>query len=142
MAIYENCDSIQSPILCFNSNDPADNHFDISGFCLMTNHTYFIRVWSMGDDSTTEGTLRMGIYINRPKERILWWETFDGGIEINGWTTYGTCAVADSVRGFEYLPQGIIDKGAYAASGYGITGVSFCDGAVGVDSDFNDNGGV
>ena len=141
MALYESCDSIQSPLLCFNSNDPADNHFEISGFCLESNHTYFIRVWSMDGDSSTEGTLRIGVYINRPKERILWWETFDGGIENNGWITYGTCSILDSSHNafFSYLPDGIIDNGAYAVPGQAIHGVSFCDGAVGVDSDFNDN---
>ncbi|MEO6132259.1 MAG: hypothetical protein ABIQ02_10455, partial [Saprospiraceae bacterium] len=142
LAFYEGCGAGEIPIKCFSSTVPEDNHFDISGICLIPNHTYILRVWSTGNTAATEGTLRVGIYPNSKVETSLWWETFGGGIEANGWTTSGTCAVADSTRGFQYLPDNLIDKGAYAGAGYAVGGASYCDGSVGVDSDFNDNAGI
>lgn len=92
----------------------------------------------------TEGTLRVGVYPNPKADLSLYWETFGGGIEANGWTTEGTCSVADSNgnAGWKYLPDGLLDKGAYIFAGAGISSPTLCDGAVGVDSDYDDNGGV
>nr|MDQ3017413.1 hypothetical protein [Bacteroidota bacterium] len=144
MALYDSCDPNAIASHCFSSTVPEDDRFNVSGLCILEDHTYYLRVWSTGGDATTEGTLRVGVYPNGDVEPSLWWETFGGGLEVNGWTTSGTCAVADSNEnaGFKYLPQGFIDDGAYAAVGYKISGATYCDGAVGVDSDFNDNGGV
>ncbi|MEO6130505.1 MAG: hypothetical protein ABIQ02_01565, partial [Saprospiraceae bacterium] len=142
MAMYESCDSNAIAIKCFTSTLPIDNYIDISGVCLLASHTYVVRVWSTGSTTATEGTLRVGVFPNEKVEPSLWWETFGGGIEVNGWSTSGTCAVADSMKGFQYLPDNLIDKGAYEAQGYAVSGASFCDGSVGVDSDFNDNGGI
>jgi hypothetical protein len=144
MALYESCAPSEVPTHCFSSTVPEDDRFTISGLCLLEGHTYILRVWSTGGDATTEGTLRVGVYPNTKVEKSLWWETFGGGLAANGWTTEGTCNVADSNANanFLYLPDGLIDKGAYAAPGYRVTGPSYCDGAVGVDSDFNDNNGI
>ena len=142
MALYESCDPAAVASHCFSSTVPEDNKFEISGLCGLANHTYILRVWSTGSTPATEGTLRVGVFPNDDIEKSLWWETFGGGIEANGWSTSGTCAVADSTKGFVYLPDNIIDKGAYAAAGYAVTGPTFCDGSVGVDSDFNDNAGI
>ncbi len=142
MALYESCDPGEIASNCFSSNVPEDNRFEVSGLCLMTNHTYILRVWSTGGEATTEGTLRIGIYPGRPIEPSLWWETFGGGLEINGWTSSGTCdnGEADTNSVFIYLPECLIDMGTYAQPGYRVSGASFCNGAVGVDSDFNDSG--
>lgn len=145
MALYASCAPGEIASHCFSSTVPEDDRFEVSGLCLLTNHTYYLRVWSTGDSlAGTEGTVRIGVYPNDSVETSLWWETFAGGLEANGWTTTGTCAVADSNENaaFVYLPEGLIDQGAYAAPGYRVSGASYCDGAVGVDSDFNDNGGV
>ncbi|MBK9981504.1 MAG: T9SS type A sorting domain-containing protein [Saprospiraceae bacterium] len=142
MALYESCGANEVASHCFSSTVPEDNNFQISGLCGLASHTYILRVWSTGNTTATEGTLRVGVFPNGKVEPSLWWETFGGGIEANGWTTSGTCAVADSTKGFQYLPDCLIDKGAYAAAGYAVSGPTFCDGAVGVDSDFNDNAGI
>lgn len=144
MALYESCDPTATASHCFSAavDDPTQNNFTISGLCLLASHTYILRVWSSGADVTTEGTVRIGVFPNGKVEPSLYWETFGGGIEANGWSTSGTCAVADSTKGFVYLPDNLIDQGAYAAVGYAVTGPSFCDGSVGVDSDFNDNAGI
>lgn len=144
MALYESCDSLEKTSLCFSSyfTPKKNDRFEISGQCLLANHTYFLRVWSAGSTTGTEGTLRVGIYPGAKVEPFLWWETFGGGLEVNGWTTYGTCNVGpDSIAVFVYLPDCRIDRGAYAAMGYAVSGPSFCDGAVGVDSDYNDTYG-
>lgn len=142
MALYASCDPGEVASHCFSSTVPEDNSFSISGLCGLPNHTYILRVWSTGNTTATEGTLRVGVFPNNKVETSLWWETFGGGIEANGWTTSGTCAVADSTKGWQYLPDNLLDKGAYAGAGYGVSGATFCDGSVGVDSDFNDNAGI
>ncbi len=144
MALYESCDSSAVATHCFSSDDPDKDRFEVSGLCLLTDHTYYLRVWSTGGDATTEGTLRIGVYSNDEVEAYLWWETFGGGVEINGWTTYGTCANPGSNHNafFKYLAEGYIDSGYFAAPGYRISSFSVCDGAVGVDSDYNDNNGT
>src|SRR4030095_11238383 len=146
MALYESCDPGAVPSHCFSSaiDDPGQNRFIISGRCLLTNHTYILRVWSSGGDATTEGTVRIGVFPNSSAEAFLWWETFGGGLEANGWTTEGSCAAGtpDTNAVWHYLPEGLIDMGAYAQPGYRVTGLSYCDGAVGVDSDWNDNAGI
>ncbi len=144
MALYASCAPGEVSSHCFSSTVPEDDRFAISGLCLLTNHTYILRVWSTGGDATTEGTLRIGVYPNGGVEPSLFWETFAGGLEVNGWTTSGTCAAGDPDTNavFKYLPEGLIDMGAYAQPGYRVTGATYCDGAVGVDSDFNDNAGV
>ncbi len=142
MALYESCDPGAIPSHCFSSTVPEDNHFTLSGLCTLASHEYILRVWSTGNTVATEGTLRVGVYPNDKVEPSLYWETFGAGIEGSGWSTSGTCAVADSMKGFEYHADCLFDKGAYAAPGYAVSGPTFCDGAVGVDSDFNDNAGI
>jgi hypothetical protein len=100
-----------------------------------------VRIWSGGTD--IPGTFRIGAYGGSNTDVVLWEETFGNGMA--GWTTFGTCGGnADSNANalFRYYPDGVIDMGAYANPGVGILGPSYCDGAVGVDSDFDDNGGV
>ena len=143
-ALYASCDPGEIASHCYSSTVPEDDGFAISGLCVLANHTYYLRVWSTGGDATTEGTLRVGVFPNTSIEPSLWWETFAGGLEANGWTSSGTCAVTDSNENavFKYLPEGLIDEGAYAQPGYRIAGATYCDGAVGVDSDYNDNLGT
>ena len=144
MAIYEGCDAGETPLACFSSDVPEDNRIELAGACLLPGQEYVVRVWSTGADATTEGTFRVAAFANGTADQSLWWETFAGGIEANGWFTEGTCAVADSNvnAGFEYLPTGLLDRGAYIFAGAAINSPTLCDGAVGVDSDYDDNGGV
>jgi len=144
MAIYNSCDVNEAPIACFSSDDPTMDRIELSGFCTEPNEDYYIRVWSTGATPDTEGTFEVGAYANETSVNPLWWETFEGGLEANGWTTEGTCAVADSNgnAGFKFLPDGLLDQGAYIFAGAGISSPSLCDGAVGVDSDYDDNFGV
>ena len=144
MAIYDNCDTATAALRCFSSDDPAENSFEFPDVCIQADHEYFVRIWSTGSDTSTEGTFRVGVFNTAPGEPYLWWETFGGGLEANGWTTEGMCANPDSNAnaGWKYLPDGRIDKGAYIFAGAAINSTSLCDGAVGVDSDFNDNRGV
>ena len=144
MAIYESCDAAETPLRCFSSDVPEDNSIELPGACIQADHEYVVRVWSTGADATTEGTFSVGVFANTAADASLWWETFAGGIEANGWTTEGECAVLDSNAnaGWKYLPDGLLDKGAYIFAGAGINSPTLCDGAVGVDSDYDDNGGV
>lgn len=144
MAVYQSCGMDETPIACFSSDVPEDDRVELPGACLVPGEDYYVRVWSTGADATTEGTLRVGVYANETTAASLWWETFAGGIEANGWTTEGTCSVADSNgnAGFKFLPTGLLDGGAYIFAGAAISSPTLCDGAVGVDSDFDDNGGI
>ena len=143
MALYEGCDSTSAPVSCFNSGESKENFFEISPDCLIPDYTYLVRLWSVGN-SGYEGTFRMGVFGKKPRTPILWTETFDGGIESNGWFTSGMCARPDSNHnaGFRYLPDGVIDNGAFIFAGAAIASPSVCDGAVGVDSDYNDTYGL
>lgn len=144
MALYNSCDAGEAPLACFSSDVPEDNNITLSGACLQAGEDYYVRVWSTGNTAATEGTFRVGVFANGAADQSLWWETFAGGIEANGWSTEGTCAVADSNAnaGFEYLPTGLLDRGAYIFAGAAINSPTLCDGAVGVDADYDDNGGV
>ncbi len=144
MAIYESCDITETPLRCFSSDVPEDNSIELPGACILADHQYVVRIWSTGADATTEGTFSVGAFANTTTDASLWWETFAGGLEANGWTTEGSCAVADSNvnSGWKYLPEGLLDKGAYLFVGAAINSPTLCDGAVGVDSDYDDNGGI
>src|SRR5688572_26839126 len=139
MALYESCDSTETALGCFSSDLPEDNDLILPGACLQAGDTYFVRVWSTGADALTEGTFRIGVFTNTKADASLFWETFAGGIEANGWSTTGTCNVADSNANARWkcLPNGLLDMGAYIFAGAGINSMTHCDGAVGVDSDFN-----
>src|SRR5688500_8991100 len=144
MALYESCATDETALACFSSDLPEDNTIAIPPACLLPGHTYVVRIWSTGADATTEGTLKVGAFANTTADASLYWETFAGGIEANGWSTTGTCNIADSNAnaGWKYLPDGLIDMGAYIFAGAAINSATLCDGAVGVDSDFNDNAGI
>jgi len=144
MAVYAGCTADEPLVACYVTDDPELNRTELASACLLGDQEYLIRIWSGGADPSTEGTFRIGVFINTTAEPYLWWETFGGGLEANGWTTEGSCAVADSNAnaGWKYLPDGLIDKGAYIFRGAGINSSTLCDGAVGVDSDYNDNGGI
>lgn len=144
MAIYESCGVGETPLRCFSSEDPAENNLVLPAECLIAGHEYVVRMWSTGNTPATEGTFRMAVFGHTNNTTILWYETFGGGIEANGWTTEGTCAVADSNHnaGWTYRPDGLVDQGAYIFAGAAINSPTLCDGAVGVDSDYLDNGGI
>jgi hypothetical protein len=143
MALYSSCAIGETPLACFSATTPDQDRIVLENVCGLANHEYVIRVWSTGASAATEGTLRVGVYPFAPKDNVLWEETFGGGITANGWTTEGSCAVGDSNinAGWKYLPDGLLDKGAFIFAGAGISSPTLCDGAVGVDSDFLDNGG-
>jgi len=144
MAIYESCGADETSLRCFSSDLPEDNSIELPGACILADQEYVVRIWSTGADATTEGTFSVGAFANANADVSLWWETFAGGIEANGWTTEGSCSVADSNvnAGWKYLPTGLLDGGAYIFAGAGINSPTLCDGAVGVDSDFDDTGGI
>jgi len=143
-AVYAGCGSNEPIVRCQVTDDPTLNTLQVASGCLMPDTEYKVRVWSGGADATTEGTFKLGIFAASPATPALWVETFAGGIEANGWTTEGTCGVPDSSAangGFQYLPTGNLTRGAWSGPSYFITSETICDGAVGIDSDFNDNGG-
>ena len=144
MAVYESCDLDASVIACYVTDLPELNKTELNGACIDADREYVVRIWSGGADATTEGTFRIAVFGNTSAQPTLYWESFEGGIEANGWTTEGTCATADSNvnAGWKYLPDGLIDKGAYIFAGAGISSPTLCDGAVGVDSDYDDNAGI
>lgn len=144
MALYESCGADETALACFSSDLPEDDRIDMTGACLVPGEDYFVRIWSTGNESDTEGTFKVGVFANTEADQSLWWETFNDGIEANGWTTTGECDNPDSNAnaGFKYLPDGLIDMGAYIFAGAAINSPTLCDGAVGVDSDFNDNAGI
>lgn len=144
MALYSDCNPTVDPLRCFSSDDPEVNELEVPVLCLLADHTYYVRIWAADTTTVSEGTFKVGVFSNSEATQPLWYESFNGGIEANGWTTEGSCAVADSNinAGWKYLPDGLLDKGAYIFDGAGINSPSLCDGAVGVDSDFDDNAGV
>ncbi len=144
MAIYASCGAGETPIACFSSDQPEDNKIVLSSGCLLTDNEYVVRVWSTGNTPATEGTLSCGVFEDTSTEAPLFWETFAGGLEINGWTTEGTCAVADSNvnAGWTYRADNLINQGLYSQPTYGVQSATYCDGSVGVDSDYGDNGGI
>jgi hypothetical protein len=144
MAVYAGCGIDEVLVSCYVDDDPERNKTELHTTCLAADQEYLVRIWSGGADTTTEGTFRIGVFAGPPITHILWWETFGGGLEANGWTTEGSCANADSNlnAGWKYLPEGLLDQGAYLFDGAAISSPTLCDGAVGVDSDFDDNGGI
>jgi hypothetical protein len=144
MAVYASCDLDEVLVSCYVDDNPDLNKTELPSACLNAGQEYLVRIWSGGADATTEGTFQIGVFANTTAEPTLWWETFAGGLEANGWTTEGSCAVADSNinAGWEYLPTGLLDKGFWIFDGAAISSPTLCDGAVGVDSDFGDTGGL
>ncbi len=143
MAVYAGCGMDEVLVSCYVDDDPELNKMELPVPCLVADQEYLVRIWSGGADSSTEGTFRIGAFAGLPITDIFWWETFGGGLEANGWTTEGYCAFADSNHnaGWKYLPDGLVDKGAFIFAGAAISSSTLCDGAVGVDSDYNDNYG-
>jgi hypothetical protein len=143
MAIYASCDLGEPTVACYVDEDPDLNKTELTSACIEANKEYLVRIWSGGNTVTTEGTFRIGVFANTAAVPSLWWETFAGGLEANGWTTEGTCGVVDSNAnaGWKFLPEGLVDKGAWLFPGAAISSPTICDGAVGVDSDYEDNGG-
>ncbi len=144
MAFYLSCAPGTSPKYCVNSNVPEDSHLEIFTECLEPNTTYYVRVWSTGEGPDFSGTFRIGAYANAVNtDVVLWTEDFSNGLA--GWTTFGTCGGnPDSNLNavFHYITNGILDKGAYSSPECGVVGSnSWCNGAVGVDSDYDDNRG-
>ncbi|MBK9104890.1 MAG: T9SS type A sorting domain-containing protein [Saprospiraceae bacterium] len=143
MAIYVNCDTETTALRCFSSDVPEENSFELLDVCILADHEYYVRIWSTGSDTSTEGTFRVGVFNKTASEPFLWWETFGGGLEANGWTTFGSCSPPDSNAnaGWKYLPTGLVDGGEFIFAGAAINSATVCDGAVGVDSDFNNHCG-
>ncbi len=145
IALYESCDADATPITCFSATDPEQNRIEIPAFCLQADHTYTLRVWSTGATTDTEGTFRLGVYpVPYRMDNVLWNETFDTDPFTRGWSTFGVCAINpdSSVNAiWLHLPDGGIDASAFTPATK-IESRTFCDGAVGVNSDFNDNRGT
>ena len=142
MALYESCDADASPMRCFSSSDAADDRVTFrTSTCLIPGNSYKIRVWSGVSATDNSGTFRIGAYPVKVEERVVYEETFATGF--NGWTTagLGTCADPDSNANavWKWLPDGVLDQGSFSNPGVGVQGFSFCDGAIGVDADYNDN---
>ncbi|MEO5905315.1 MAG: hypothetical protein ABIQ11_01220, partial [Saprospiraceae bacterium] len=143
MAIYESCGATAVATHCFTTGNGSIDRFTVSGLCNQAGDVIYLRVWSTGSTAATQGTFRVGVYNAEPPDDIvLWNETFADGL--GDWTTLGTCSNPDSNinGGFRYYPDGIIDQGAYAFPGYRVSGPTWCDGAMGYDSDYADNLGV
>jgi hypothetical protein len=143
MALYAGCYTEEQQLNCFSSQDPAENSLFLSSSCLQTDHEYWIRIWSTGNTTATEGTFSIAAFgQDTAVETILWEETF--GDSLDGWTTFGTCENPDSNQNakWQYLPKGILDKGHWTPLGFGIQSNTTCNGGVGVDSDYNNSFGT
>lgn len=142
ISFYGSC-TAGSPLLgCVNSALPEDAHLEIASGCLEPNTMYYVRVWSTGVGADFSGTFRVGAYAFVNNDVILWEEDFSEGL--NGWTTFGTCGgnPDSSINAiWHYYANGVIDSGAYSNPGVGVLGPTVCNGAVGVDSDYDDNRG-
>jgi len=145
VALYASCGAAETPIVCLNAYTVEDNKIELSARCMLPNHTYTIRVWSSGADATTEGTFRVGVFnAPYPVDNVLYVDKFDSDPFSRGWTTFGECALVpdSSINAvWDYLPNGGIQASAFTPATT-IPSESFCDGAVGVNSDFNDNAGT
>ena len=104
-----------------------------------------MRVWSGGSPTDNSGTFRIGALCIHLKASL----TTSFGKKhletaLNGWETFGTCCDPDSNANatWKYLPKGLLDGGNFIFAGAAINSFTLCDGAVGVDSDFDDNGGT
>lgn len=144
MAFYGSCDAEATAYTCFSSDQAADDSLAVRPECLSPNTTYLVRVWSGGSPNMHSGTFEIGAFANpnsTKPDNILWEETFGDGLD--GWSTFGFCGDPDSSGNamWHYLPGGLIDMGAYITPGYHMLSSTACDGAVGVDADFDDNGG-
>lgn len=139
MAIYESCDNMEVPLQCFSIDDPDFN--SIFRACLDSDSTYFVRVWSGGAPTDFSGTFRVAAWAVHHDETdiVLFEEDFADGL--GEWTTFGNCADADSNANavWRYLPQGRVDGGTFVSLGVRINSNTACNGAVGVDSDYDDN---
>ncbi len=144
MAFYPSCDSSATAWACFSSADPVDDQLELGSFCLIPGETYYVRVWSGVSPNDNEGTFRIAAFGAEPPapEVVLWEEQFEDGLD--GWTTFGTCFDPDSNANatWKYLPEGLLDKGNFINDGFRIASPTWCNGAVGVDSDFDDNNGT
>ncbi|RLD20062.1 MAG: hypothetical protein DRI69_07080, partial [Bacteroidetes bacterium] len=144
MAFYPSCDSSAAAWACFSSAVPEENTLELGSFCLIPGDTYYVRVWSGVSPNDNEGTFRIAAFgAEAPKpDIVLWEEQFEDGLD--GWTTFGTCFDVDSNANatWKYLPEGFLDKGNFINDGFRIASPTWCNGAVGVDSDFDDNNGT
>ncbi len=140
MAFYNSCDMDEAALQCFSSDDPANNQLVVGTSCLSPNSTFYVRVWSGGSPADFSGTLALGAFSHRLDETPLWIETFADSLD--GWNTFGTCGNPDSNGNavWRFLPDAHIDKGSFITDA-AIGSLSQCDGAVGVDSDYDDNFG-
>ena len=89
MAVYESCGTNEIPILCFSDDVAEKNQLALHNGTLMTNHTYYLRIWSGGSPNDNTGTFRVCGFEAPPEEDIVLWDEgqFDGGLQ--GWTTIG-----------------------------------------------------
>jgi hypothetical protein len=146
MALYNACDTGALNQAFFCGNSPANDEAVTA--CVSPNQTIYIRVWSADGTAANWqagwGKFRIAVFATPSTDVVLWTEDFSNGL--TGWTTFGTCggnpdSNANAV--WRYFPDGIIDRGAYANVGVGVTGsLTPCNGGVGVDCDYDDNRGV
>ena len=144
MALYESCGASEAAIQCFNSGVPEDDRIQIPAWCLLPNHSYTLRVWAFGTGAATEGTFRVGVYAEPfPPDIVLWIDRFDSNPFSRGWTTFGECAIKpdSSINAvWDFVADGSIQPGAFTDATT-ITSESYCNGAMAVNSDFNDSNG-
>ncbi|HLF63420.1 MAG TPA: T9SS type A sorting domain-containing protein [Saprospiraceae bacterium] len=145
MGFYASCDSSAIAFSCFSTDTPDLDSLSIHPECLEPNTTYVVRIWSGVSADGNSGTFRIGAFANPHSgttDHVLWEETFSDGLE--GWTTFGFCGGnSDSSMNavWHYLPDGLLDDGSFASPGVGINSPTVCNGAIGVDSDYDDNFG-
>lgn len=145
MALYESCENGEEAIQCFSSSVPEDDRILLPAVCMLPGHTYALRIWSTGATTATEGTFRVGVYgYNYPDDNILWEEKFDSDPFSRGWNTFGVVVIEpdSSVNAiWDWLPDGAIQPGSFTPATT-IPSETFCFGAIGVNSDFNDSWGT
>ncbi len=90
MAIYDTCSVEANPIFCFSSDDPNENQLEpfFTGN-LLTDHTYYVRIWSGLSPNDNSGTFRVCGFYEPPSDDVVLWDggQFDGGM--GDWTTVG-----------------------------------------------------
>ena len=83
MAVYESCGANEIPLLCFSDDAAEKNQLALYKGSLMTNHTYYLRIWSGGSINDESGTFRVCGYESPPDEDVVLWDggQFDGGLQ-------------------------------------------------------------
>jgi Secretion system C-terminal sorting domain len=147
MALYESCDVDEDPLVCFSD---APGRITIEYDCeFLTDHTYYVRIWSAPGVNDNSGSLRLCVFNADPPpppvdtDVVLWGSNpgegdFDGGL--NDWTTIDDAPLcSDTFNLWRWSPNAA-STGNSCGNALS-TSPSHCNGAMVFNSDAYDSGG-